>query len=81
MRMTTPDISELDFNHVKELRDACNARMKEMRENGTDQLRLKFIQDAAALGLSPEDVFGTRKKQRRKRRKHKAEDDDDPTAT
>ena len=76
--MTTPDISELDFLNVKELRDTCNARMKEMRESGTEQLRLKFIEDAAALGLSPEDVFGVHKKQRRKRRKH-ADDGDDPT--
>lgn len=79
--MTTPDISTLDFLQIKELRDSCNTRMKEMRESGTEQLRLKFIEDAAALGLAPEDVFGVHKKPRRKRRKSK--DDDpahDPTA-
>lgn len=73
--MTTPDISTLDFLQTKELRDSCNTRMKEMRESGTEQLRLKFIDDAAALGLAPEDVFGVHRKPRRKRRKSK---DDDP---
>ena len=76
----TPDISQLDFPQVKELRDSCNTRMKEMRESGTEQLRLKFIEDAAALGLSPEDVFGVHRKQRRKRRKQN-DGDDPPSAT
>ena len=49
--------------------------MKEMREKGTEQLRLKFIEDVAALGLAPEDVFATTKKKRgRKPRKGKEEE-------
>jgi hypothetical protein len=36
---------------------------------------LKFIEDAAALGLAPEDVFGATNKPRRKRRK-KEEDEE-----
>jgi hypothetical protein len=70
------DISQLDFGHLKELRDACNTRMKDMREIGTEQLRLKFIEDAAALGLAPEDIFGAPKK-RRRRRRHKDDDEQD----
>jgi len=75
--MSPHEIESLDFLEVKALRDACNVRMKEMRETGTEQLRLKFIDDAAALGLSPEDVFGVAKKQRRKRRKAKDDAADD----
>ena len=75
--MTTHDISTLDFLQLKELRDACTTRMKDMRESGAEQLRLKFIEDAAALGLAPEDVFGAPKKVRRKRRESKEADRDD----
>ena len=78
--MTNDELSNLDFLQVKELRDACNSRMKEMRERGTEQLRLKFIEDAAALGLAPQDVFAAPKKARRKRRKSKDDDADDAVA-
>ena len=78
--MTPHDISQLDFLQVKELRDACNLRMKEMRESGTEHLRLKFIEDAASLGLAPEDVFGAAKKHKRKRRKLKDDDSEDGNA-
>ena len=78
--MTPHDISTLDFLQLKELRDACTTRMKDMRESGTEQLRLKFIEDAAALGLAPEDVFGAPKKVRRKRRKSKEDEGSDAIA-
>ena len=76
--MPVPDISDLGFSQLKELRDACNSRMKDMREVGSEELRRKLIEDAAALGLAPEEVFQLPKK-RRRRRRSKPEDSEDAT--
>jgi hypothetical protein len=76
-RSSLKHISQLTFNELHALRALVTDRMKEMRESGTEQLRLKFIEDAAALGLAPEDVFGTGKKTRKKFRKP-SEPSDEP---
>jgi hypothetical protein len=69
-------IAKLNYNQLHEIRVHINERMKAMRENGVEQLRFKFIEEAAALGLAPEDIFGAPKKQRRKRRKKEDEAND-----
>ena len=68
--------AKLSYPELHDIRVHITERMKQMRESGTEQLRLKFIEDAAALGLTPEDFFGAAKKQRRKRRKAKDDGDD-----
>lgn len=74
-------IEKFNYNELNDLRARIAERMKHMRESGVEQMRLKFIEDAAALGLSPEDIIAAPKKQRRKRRKHKEEElDDNPVA-
>jgi len=74
-------IEKLNYNQLNDIRVRIAERMKHMRESGVEQMRLKFIEDAAALGLSPEDIFAPPKKQRRKRRKHKEDEaTDDPIA-
>jgi hypothetical protein len=67
-------IEKLNYNQLNDVRVRIAERMKHMRENGVEQMRLKFIEDGAALGLAPEDIFAPPKKQRRKRRRHKEED-------
>jgi hypothetical protein len=67
--MTTPDITTLNYNQLNELRGHIAERMKTMRESGVEQMRLKLIEEAAALGLAPEDILGAPKKQRRRRRR------------
>lgn len=74
-------IEKVNYTQLNDIRVRITERMKQMRENGVEQMRLRFIEDAAALGLSPEDIFAPPKKQRRKRRKYKEEDaTEDPTA-
>jgi hypothetical protein len=68
--------AKLSYPELHDIRVHITQRMKQMRETGTEQLRLKFIEDAAALGLTPEDFFGAAKKQRRKRRKSRDEGED-----
>jgi len=72
--MTTVDITALDYLQLNELKDRIAERMSEMRDSGVGQLRLKLITEAAALGLTAEDIIGTTKKQRRKRRRCKQDD-------
>ena len=74
----TDIFAKLSYPELHEIRVHITERMKQMRETGTEQLRLKFIEDAAALGLTPEDFFGAAKKQRRKRRKSKGDGDEIP---
>lgn len=61
-------IATLPYTDLNDLRTRIAERMKHMRETGVEQMRLKIIEDAAALGLSPEDIFTAQKKQRRKRK-------------
>jgi hypothetical protein len=50
------DISGLNFQELNELRGRIETRVQEMRETGAPQLREEFMQKAAALGLTIEDV-------------------------
>src|SRR5688572_21632241 len=59
-------VSKLSYPQMHDLRTHINERMKIMRQTGVEQMRLKFIEDAAALGLAPEDIFGTTDTKRRK---------------
>ena len=61
------DLSGFNYTQLSDLKERITARMLEMRETGVVELRAKFMANAAALGLGPEDIFMV-KKQRRKRR-------------
>ena len=58
------DITTMDYAQLADLRARIEERMVEMRENGVPELRSKFSQQAAALGLSIDDVLGQPKKRR-----------------
>jgi hypothetical protein len=68
--MTTADIASLDYAQLNELRTRIDERMKEMRETGVPELRTRFAEAAAALGLSIEEIVGAPKKRKRRTRNH-----------
>jgi hypothetical protein len=58
------DINELDYNALIDLRARVDERITNMRESGVPELRAKFSEAAAALGLSLDQVLGAPKKRR-----------------
>lgn len=58
------DIEQLDFKGLAELRARIDERMKEMRDSCVPELRTRFTEEAAALGLSLDDILGVKRKKR-----------------
>jgi hypothetical protein len=55
--MTTDiDISGLSFQELNDLRGRIDVRVREMRETGAPALRDRFAKEAAALGLTIEEI-------------------------
>ena len=80
--MQSPDITALDYHQLEQLQDQITAHVRELRERGIAQLRDRFISEAAALGLTAEEVVGARIKRRKKRRHHQNDNaalSEDPT--
>jgi hypothetical protein len=71
--MQRPDISEMTYQEMVDLRSALNERMKEMRETGITQLRATIAEQAQLLGIELKDLVP--KKPRKKRRRT---DEDEP---
>ena len=72
--MNTPDISNLNYKELHDLRTAAGERMKEMRETGITQLRATIAEQASILGVELADLIP---KKTRKRRKRKGDDPPD----
>jgi hypothetical protein len=53
---TEIDISALNFQELSDLRGRIDTRVQEMRETGAPALRERFAQEAAALGLTIEEI-------------------------
>ena len=58
------DIDNLEFKQLAELRARIDERMREMREQSVPELRHRFADEAAALGLSLDDILGKPRKKR-----------------
>lgn len=58
------EINSLPYNELIDLRTRVDERLREIRENGVPELRNRFADEAAALGLSLDEVFGAPKKRR-----------------
>lgn len=71
-----PDISNLDYSQLSQLRAAVTERMKEMRDTGITQLRATIAEQAQLLGVSIDDLLP--KKRGRGRAAAKYRDPDDP---
>ena len=72
--METIDISTLNYMQLNELRTRIDQRMTEMRETGVPQLQSRFAEEAAALGLTMEDIVGAVKKRKKTARAHRDHD-------
>jgi DNA-binding protein H-NS len=72
-----PDISNLDYLQLSQLRAAVAERMKEMRDTGITQLRATISEQAQLLGVSIDDLL-PKKKGGRGRAAAKYRDPDDP---
>ena len=55
----TIEIGELKFQELTELRERIETRVQEMRETGAPALREKFTEEAAAFGLTVEEIMQT----------------------
>ena len=71
--MNTPDITNLNFAELSQLRAAVSERMKEMRDTGITQLRATLAEQAELLGVDIKDLIP--KKTRRRRKQHDGEGD------
>ena len=71
--MTTPDISNMNYAELAQLRAAVSERMKDMRDTGITQLRATIAEQADLLGVDIKDLVP--KKQRKKRTNKTAAED------
>ena len=72
--MDIPDISNLNYKELHDLRTATGERMKEMRDTGITQLRATIAEQASILGVDLKDLVP-----RKTRKKRKSKDGDDAT--
>ena len=69
---TLPD----DYSMLVAMRDAIDTKITAMQTSGVAALREKYAQEAAALGVTPEDVLGiSSKKPRARKAKPKSRDE------
>ena len=69
MTLTDLDISGFNYPELNELKSKIETRMQDMRETGVPTLRERFIEEAAALGVTLEEVVASGKTRRGRPRK------------
>jgi len=62
--MSAIDLAKFDFTELLALRTDIDARITEIKQTSVDQLRRRFEQDAARVGLTMGEVMGVEKKKR-----------------
>jgi len=73
MTLTELDISGFNYPELSELRGKIETRMQDMRETGVPTLRERFVEEAAALGVTLEEVVASGKGKRGRPRKTRPE--------
>ncbi len=68
------DISSMDYAQLSALRGRIDERVRDMRETEGPALRERFMQQAAAIGMSIEELVQMGAKRRGRPAKDKAED-------
>ena len=75
MAMTQePDISSMNFVQLSALRERIEERVREMRETEGPALRERFIEQAASIGMTIEELVQLGAKRRGRPAKEKDED-------
>jgi len=69
MTLNELDISGFKYAELNELKGMVERRIQEMRELGVPALRERFAEEAAALGVTLEEVVATNKAKRGRPRK------------
>jgi hypothetical protein len=69
MTLTDLDISGFNYPELNELKSKIETRMQDMRETGVPTLRERFVEEAAALGATLEEVVASGKGKRGRPRK------------
>ena len=69
MTLTELDISSFTYPELSELKAKIEARIQDMRETGVPAIRERFIEEAAALGVTLEQVVASGKARRGRPRK------------
>ncbi|MGH9809585.1 MAG: hypothetical protein ACRD9W_20420 [Terriglobia bacterium] len=62
-----PDISNLNFTELAELKNAVVQRMKDMRDTGITQLRATIAEQAQLLDVDLKDLLPKKPRKQRKR--------------
>ncbi len=68
------DIAGMNFGQLSALRDRIDDRVREMRETEGPALRERFIEEAAAIGMTIEELVQLGAKRRGRPPKDKEED-------
>jgi hypothetical protein len=68
------DISRMDFAQLSALRERIDERVREMRETEGPALRERFVQEAAAIGMTIEELVQLGAKRRSRPPRDKEED-------
>lgn len=71
-----PDITNLNYAELHELRAAVGERMKEMRDTGITQLRATIAEQATLLGVDLKDLIPKPSKRKRRTKAEMLEDAD-----
>jgi TATA-binding protein-associated factor Taf7 len=69
MTLTELDISGLNYPELSELKAKIETRIQDMREAGVPALSERFVEEAAALGVTLEEVVASGKMKRGRPRK------------
>jgi hypothetical protein len=74
MTLEEIDIGGLTYRELDELKEMVAERMEELRDEGVPALRERFSEEAAALGVTLEEVVGGARKKRGRARKADAKE-------
>lgn len=73
MMLNELEISRFTYPELTELKTKIETRIQEMRETGVPALRERFAEEAAALGVTFEEVVASNKAKRGRPRKPRNE--------
>jgi hypothetical protein len=68
------DVSHMNYPALAALKERIEEKVREMREVGAPALREEFVEAAAALGMTIEEIVQTGAKRRGRPRKDQEED-------